>query len=173
MRQIRLFPLLAIIGLFTLAGCQTATNSMDHEKMQHGDMQHGQKVMVHQVWARASAGMAKSGIAFMSIMNHGMNDDRLLAARTTVSERAELHTHIMDGGVMRMRQVPHIDLPKSQTVMLKPGGLHVMLMNLHAPLKEGSQFPLTLEFEKAGSIKVHVSVKGAAAGAMGGKHMMH
>ena len=99
-------------------------------------------------------------------MNRG-GEDRLLAASTTIAERTELHTHQMDDkGVARMRKVSHIDLPSNERVMLKPGGYHVMLMGLTAPLKEGESFSLTLRFENTGDLTFDVPVAGP--GAMGG-----
>jgi copper(I)-binding protein len=82
-----------------------------------------------------------------------------------VSDVAELHTHIKDGEVMRMRQVEDIPVKAGETVVLQPGGLHVMFMGLHEGLKEGQTFPLTLTFEKAGPVETTVTV--GAAGAMG------
>lgn len=127
-------------------------------------------ITVSDAWSRASAGMARAGAGFMTITNAGAEADRLVGASTPVSETAELHTHIKDGEVMRMRQVEAIDLPAGQTVTLQPGGLHVMLMSLKDPLKEGQTFDLTLTFEKAGAMTVPVTVQGAGAmgGAMGG-----
>ncbi|MBW7851567.1 MAG: copper chaperone PCu(A)C [Rhodospirillales bacterium] len=116
-------------------------------------------------WARASAGPVPNGAAFMAIANNGKEADKLMAADADVAKAAELHTHIHDGGVMKMRQVPAIDLPAGQTVMLQPGGFHVMFMGLKEPLKEGATFPLTLTFERAGKVTLDVAVGGP--GAMG------
>ena len=128
-----------------------------------------QNPMVSDAWARASPGAVKNGAAFMTIMNHGAAD-RLISAAAPVSAKTELHNHINDNGVMRMRKVPAIDIPAGETVTLKPGGLHVMFMGLKAPLQEGGSFPLALTFEKAGTVTVQVPVK--KAGAMGhGKKM--
>ena len=69
----------------------------------------------------------------------------------------------MDGNVMQMRQIDAIDLPAGQTVELKSGGLHLMLMGLKAPLKDGDRLPMTLKFEKAGSIEVTVKVEKSEA----------
>ncbi len=113
---------------------------------------------IDQAWSRATVAGVPNGVAYMTITNHGDADDRLLTVAAPVAERAELHTHIKDGEVMRMRQVPHIDLPAGETVALQPGGLHVMLMGLKAPLKDGSHFPLTLNFEKAGSLTLDVPI---------------
>jgi copper(I)-binding protein len=88
-----------------------------------------------------------------------------------VAEVVELHTHVMDGTIMRMRKVDAIDVTGGSTTELKPGGLHVMLIGLKAPLKAGEKFPLTLKFERAGEVKLDVEVRGTAAGKpMHGQH---
>ncbi|MFZ5556115.1 MAG: copper chaperone PCu(A)C [Pseudomonadota bacterium] len=120
---------------------------------------------VQNPWSRATPPTAKNGAAYL-VLKAGAGGDRLVSATAPVSERVELHTHIMDGGVARMRPVPAIDVPANGTVELKPGGLHMMLIGLKAPLREGASFPLTLNFEKQGAVTVEVPVK--ALGAMGG-----
>lgn len=132
---------------------------------------HAGDVSVVDAWARASAGMAKNGGAFMTLKNAAHHADKLVAAKADIAERTELHTHIKEGDIMRMRQVPHMDLPAMGSTELKPGGLHVMFMGLHEPLKEGETFPLTLTFEKGGEVTVDVTVK--SVGAMGGAQMHH
>ncbi|MGE0152123.1 MAG: copper chaperone PCu(A)C [Reyranellaceae bacterium] len=117
-------------------------------------------------WARAT--VAATGGAFLSVDNTGAAPDRLLRASTARAGKVELHTHIKDGDVMRMRAVEAIDLPPGQKVTLQPGGYHIMLFDLKQPLKEGERVPLTLEFEKAGRITVEIAVD--KAGAMGGHH---
>ena len=77
-----------------------------------------------------------------------------------MSKSVELHQMQMQGDVMRMRQVDAIDIPANKSVALEPGGLHIMLVGLKAPLKEGDRFPMTLTFEKAGEVKVDVVVEG-------------
>lgn len=126
-----------------------------------GALAHGYtlgKLAIGHPWAKASAGMAANGAAFLKITNSG-EADRLIGAKTTIADRTELHTHTMDGGVMKMRQVQAIEIPAGGTVALEPGGLHVMLLGLKAPLKENDKFPLTLTFEKAGSVDVDVKVE--------------
>jgi hypothetical protein len=71
----------------------------------------------------------------------------------------EIHAMSMDGDVMRMRQIDGIDLPAGGMVELKPGGFHLMFMELKAPLQAGTRFPLTLRFEKAGELAVTVAVE--------------
>jgi copper(I)-binding protein len=125
---------------------------------------------VSDAWARASAGAQPNGAAYLKVRNDGATD-RLLSASAPVAEVVELHTHVMDGTIMRMRKVDAIDVTGGSTTELKPGGLHVMLIGLKAPLKAGEKFPLTLKFERAGEVKVDVEVRGtAAAQPMHGQH---
>jgi copper(I)-binding protein len=112
-------------------------------------------------YARATVA-GQPGGAYLKLDNAGA-DDRLLSAQTELASRAELHSMAMEGDVMRMRQVDAIELPSGKTVELKPGGLHLMLLGLKAPLKSGDKFPLTLRFEKAGEVTVTVNVEAAGA----------
>lgn len=126
-------------------------------------------ITVEDVWVRASAGMARAGGGFMLIHNAGSTPDRLITATADVSDIVELHTHRSVNGMMQMRKVADIPLPAGETVHLRPGGLHVMFIDLNAPLKEGETFPLTLTFDKAGDLTVTARV--LAPGAMGPGHM--
>ncbi len=114
-------------------------------------------------WARASIGQAKAGAAYLTLSNAGAETDRLISAETSVAKKAEIHTHIMENGVMKMRPVEAAEVPPGAPVMFQPGGLHVMLMGLKAPLVEGERFPLVLIFEKAGRIEVMVAVQPATS----------
>ncbi len=127
-----------------------------------GDSRLGDLV-VSEPWARATIGQVKAGAAYLTLTNNGAATDRLVAVETPAAKRSELHGHSMDGGVMRMRPVEAIELAPGAPVVLRPGGLHVMLMGLKAPLKEGGRFSLTLVFEEAGRLEVEVRVEGAAA----------
>ncbi|CAN0507983.1 unnamed protein product, partial [Discosporangium mesarthrocarpum] len=89
-----------------------------------------------------------------------------------VSARTELHTHINDNGVMRMRHVKGVNLPAGGEVAFKPGGYHIMFIGLHKPLKKGERFPVTLIFEKAGKQTVEVNVMSVGAMKGGMKHDM-
>lgn len=138
----------------------------DHQEAKAGG------IAVSQPWARATAPGAPAGAAYLTVTNSGSQPDRLVAASTPVATMAELHTHIHDNGVMRMRPVDAIDVPAGGTVALKPGGLHVMLMGLTRPLAQGSTFDVTLTFEKAGKVTVPVAVQSAGAAAPMG-HTAH
>ncbi len=122
------------------------------------------EVQITEAWARATAGAGTTGVAYLTITNHG-SDDAIIGALSPVAERAGLHGHQMDGEVMRMRPVESIDLPSGATVTLAPGGLHVMLMGLTAPLAEGAWFSLSLELASGGTATTTVMV--ADVGAMG------
>ncbi len=125
-------------------------------------------ITVEQPWARASAGQAPNGAAFLTLTNSGSAADYLVSASGDVAERVELHEHSMKDGVMQMRPVEKIEVVPGTPTMLKPGGYHVMLIGLKAPLKQDETFPLTLTFENAGAVTVTVTVGGV--GAMSGGH---
>ncbi len=116
-------------------------------------------------WTRATAPTARTGGGFMTITNKGTTADRLVSARSTVSDKVEIHEMQMDGSVMRMRELAKgLDIPPGATVMLKPGSYHIMFMELKTPLAKDAKVPVTLVFEKAGSIDVQLNVQ--AMGAM-------
>jgi len=94
--------------------------------------------------------------------------DRLVEAATPVAKKASLHTHTMEGDIMKMRPVKAIEVSPGKSTVMKPGGLHIMLMGLKAPLTQGETFPLTLSFETAGSVDVVAKIYGP--GAMGPSH---
>lgn len=119
-------------------------------------------------WARATPGQARNGAVYLTIKTSGTEGDRLIRAETAVAGKVELHTHLHENGVMKMRPVNDIPVAPGKLTKLEPGGLHIMLLNLKAPLKVGDKFPLTLVFEKAGSTSVEVAVE--AAGAAGHTH---
>lgn len=124
-------------------------------------------ITVSDVWGRATPGAAKVGAAFMEISNAG-EPDKLIGARSEISKTTELHSHIHDEGIMRMREVAAIDIPANGSQSLEPGGYHVMFMGLNRPLMIGEYYPLTLVFEKAGEITVDVKVE--KVGALKMKH---
>lgn len=118
----------------------------------------------------ARATPAKNGGVFMTLRNAGAEPDRLVKAAAPVAAAVELHTHLREGDAMRMRPVEAIPVPARGSTTLEPGGLHVMLIGLAKPLKEGERFPLTLTFERAGSITIEVPVLKAGAAAHEHKH---
>ena len=155
-------------GALVLTIFAVTAASADHHM---AGMHTGPAVTVTKPWARASVG--KNGAAYFTVANRGKTDVKLVGVTADVARRVELHTHRMDGNIMRMRPLENIVVPAGKSVTLKPGGHHVMLMGLRAPLKEGNAFPLTVVFEKAGKMRISVKIgKIGAAGPMGGmKHM--
>ena len=123
-------------------------------------------------WARIRPG-AKAGAAYLRIVNAGAEDDRLIGVSSPVAGRVELHSHRMRDGVMRMRRIEAVRVSAGKSAELKPGGDHVMLIGLAAPLTEGGTFPLTLIFEKAGEIAVPVAVRPITARGPGTKRHGH
>lgn len=125
-------------------------------------------------WTRATAPTAKVGAGYMTIANRGGAPDRLVSASTEAAGRVEIHEMRMDGGVMRMRELADgIPLPAGAEVALKPGGNHLMLMDLRAPLRQGASVPVVLVFERAGRVEVELKVEppgGPAGGAHGHGH---
>jgi periplasmic copper chaperone A len=118
-------------------------------------------ITVETPWSRA-AGAGGQGAGFVTIRNSGAAD-RLLSASTPAAGRTELHTMIRDGDVMRMREVEAIAVPAGGAVTLAPGGLHIMLIGLTRPLAVGEAVPLTLVFERAGSVTVELAIRPAGA----------
>lgn len=125
-----------------------------------------QAVKVENPWARPTVQGQAGGGGFLRLVG-GAANDRLVAASSEMAGRVELHTMKMEGDVMRMRQVDAIEVPAGKNVDLAPGGLHLMFMDLKAPLKTGTSFPMTLRFEKAGEVQVSVKVQPTASGAIG------
>lgn len=115
-------------------------------------------VMVHQPWARALPEVTKIGAVYLVIMNQGNETDRVMGGSTPVAAKTEIHNNIHKDGVMKMEKQDFVEIPAGNKVEFKPGGLHVMLMGLTAPMTAGTEFPLILEFEKAGTIEVTVKV---------------
>ncbi|ROU01096.1 copper chaperone PCu(A)C [Histidinibacterium lentulum] len=114
-------------------------------------------IEIRDAYARASNTMA--GAAFMVIENTGTSPDRLVAAASDSAARVELHTHVMDGDVMRMIHVEEgFEIPAGDSVLLERGGKHVMFMGLSAPFEDGAGLEVTLTFETAGEIVVEVPV---------------
>jgi len=112
-------------------------------------------------YARPTPPGARTGGAYLTIDNRGNEPDRLLGVATPAAGAAEIHSMTMEGNMMRMRAVAAVDIPARATTALKPGGYHVMLMDLKRPLVVGETFPLTLTFAKAGKIDVTARVEAA------------
>lgn len=130
-------------------------------------------VTVDEPYVRLAPPNAPATGAFIVIKNAGDKDVKVVKADNPASKATELHTHLNENGVMKMRPVAAIDVKSKGEAVLKPGGLHVMLINLNAPMKEGDVVPITLTFDDGSSKKVDAKVvRPMAAGmpAMDHKH---
>jgi periplasmic copper chaperone A len=126
-------------------------------------------LLITQAWSRQTPSGAKVAGAYLTIENKGTTADRLVGGSTDVAGRFEIHEMAMDGGVMKMRPLDNgIAIDPGKTIKLAPGGYHAMLMDLKSQLKQGDKVPLTLQFEKAGKVKVSLDVQGVGAQAPGG-----
>ena len=124
---------------------------------------------IGQPWTRATPPTAEAGGGYLVLTNSGTTPDRLIAVKSPAADKVEIHEMKMDGNIMRMREVEKgIEIPPGATVELKPGGFHVMFMGLRAPFAKDAKVPLTLVFEKAGSIDVDLMVQ-----AMGAQAPLH
>lgn len=149
MRSLRT-AMLALACVIGLAGHLAA----QAQEFRLGDIE------IKQPWSRATPQGSKVGAGYLSITNRGANPDRLVAVSTAAAGTVELHEMAMKGGVMTMRPLPDgITIEPGKTVMLRPGGLHIMFMNLPGPLRQGEKFTAQLAFEKAGKIEVTFDVQ--------------
>ena len=126
------------------------------------------QVEVSDAWVRATGQGQKATGVFMNLT--AQKATRLVGVKTDLTASAEVHEMKMEKDVMKMQAVKSLDLPAGQTVALKPGSYHVMLMDLKAPVAEDSQVVLTLLFEDAAGVKTQKEVKAVAKKmGMGGK----
>jgi copper(I)-binding protein len=122
-------------------------------------------IEVKDAWARASAGRTQSAAAYVTLVNRGPADDKLVGASSPIAKHVHLHAEQMtQGNVMRMVAVESVDLPAGKTVTLAPSGMHLMLTELDHPLAAGGTVPLRLRFAKAGDVAIDATI--GAVGAM-------
>ena len=140
---------LAIVLVALLAACSSASPSAAAGGLE-----------IKEAWARPSMGMDRAGAVYLEIHNEGGGEDALIGASSPAAETAELHeTSEGASGMMAMKPVSRIPVPAGDHAKLEPGGFHIMLIGLKAPLEVGSTIEITLRFEKAAPITVTVPVK--------------
>jgi periplasmic copper chaperone A len=121
-----------------------------HEK---GDIQ------VRHPWSRATPPGAKVAVGYMEIRNRGSQPDRLLSVSSAVAKRVEMHLTQREGEVMKMRQVESFEIPARERFALRPGGAHLMLVDIAQPLEKGARFTMSLRFERAGELEIELEVQ--------------
>ena len=141
---------------------------------QHVPIYRAGPLVIEAPWSRATPGGAKVGSGYMRIVNRGSEPDRLVGGTASVAARVEVHETSTVDGVARMRPVEGGLLVRpGETVEIKPGGLHIMLVDLSRPLKEGEAIKGTLVFEKAGTVAIEYRVGGIGAQGAGAGHTHH
>ena len=115
-------------------------------------------IKVENAYTRATVPGQQVAGGFMKIENKGASVDQLISASSPAAGEVQLHEMAMEGNVMKMRQVKDIAVPAGGTVELKPGGYHLMFMNIKSPLTAGETIPVKLKFAKAGELEVKMSV---------------
>jgi copper(I)-binding protein len=116
------------------------------------------QIEIENAWARATPPGAETAAGYMTIRNRSSSPDRLIRLASPLAARVEMHVHIHDGDVMRMRQVKGYEIPANGSLELKSGGAHLMFVDIKRPFKEGEKIPVTLRFERAGERKVVFNV---------------
>ncbi|NKQ11267.1 copper chaperone PCu(A)C [Pseudomonas sp. SST3] len=147
-----------LLRMVTALVLGTATLTVTADDHMHAHHAMAGAPTVTQVWSRAMPPTVPTGAVYFTLRNPGDTPDRLIDVKTTRAEKAELHTHIHKGDVMRMERIESVEVPAGGEVTFKPGSSHVMLFKLSEPLVAGEQFPLTLIFENAGEVTVDVAI---------------
>lgn len=133
------------------------------------------RLKVEDAWVRGTVAQQKATGAFMRLTAE--RDSRLLAVRSPVAGVVEIHEMALNDGIMKMRAIPGLALPAGKTVELKPGGYHVMLLDLKAPVSAGEQVPLTLVLEgqdgQREQVELQLPVRALNAQPMGHGHQQH
>ena len=136
---------LTLAAALLSVGSAFAESHEGMQGMQHGNMQEG-AIQVQHPYARAVPPGQPISAAFMTLRNQSDKSNAVVSASSPAAKVVELHTHTMDGGMMKMRKVEKIDIPAKGEAVLKPGGLHIMLIGLKQQLKPGMKVELTLKF---------------------------
>jgi periplasmic copper chaperone A len=145
-----------VIALSLFSGF--ATFRAEAQEVRAGDL------VITQAWSRATPGGAKIGGGYLTIENKGSSPDRLVGGSADFAASVQVHEMAMNNGVMTMRPVEKgLTIEPGKTVKLAPGGYHLMLLDLRTPLKQGDKLPITLNFEKAGKVKLSFEVQGLGA----------
>lgn len=138
-----------------LASLTFIATSLVPSMAEHPQMVMAGEIKIEKAWTRATPNGAKVGGAFLLVTNTGGEADRLIAASSDVAAKVEIHEMSMNDGVMKMQQLEDgLALPAGETVELKPGGFHIMMMGLNKTIAEGDMVQITLTFEKAGEVDV-------------------
>lgn len=118
----------------------------------------GSGIVIDRAWARASILKSRPGAAYLTIRNQGSSTDRLVGVTSPLAGSVTIHVSEMSDGTMKMRAMRELEIVRGERAVLKPGGMHLMLMKLREPLRKGERLLLVLEFEHAGKLEVSVPI---------------
>ena len=116
-------------------------------------------LVINHPWARPTASGMPTGAAYLSITNHGAREDTLIGAHSPAAVRVEFHRTSIEAGMARMRPASSLVIEPGDTLTAAPGGLHLMLVDLKAPLVKGTTVPLVLTFKEAGEVTVQLKIE--------------
>lgn len=156
--------IIRVLGLAALLAC-TAPSFAHEYKV--GEL------LIEHPWSRELPVDLPGGAAYFTVHNQGSEADRLVGVSSPRAQKSELHSQAAKDGMMDMQHAPVIDIPAHAELIFQPGANHVMLSGMDQPLKAGEQFPLMLEFEKAGKVEVQVKVEPADVQAGNDLHSGH
>ena len=117
------------------------------------------KLVINHPWARPTVSGMPTGAAYLSITNHGAREDTLISAQTPAALRVEFHRSSFESGMAKMRPASSLVIEPGDTLTAAPGGLHLMLVDLKAPLVAGTSVPLVLTFKDAGAVTVQLKIE--------------
>jgi len=123
------------------------------------------QVQVVKAWTRATPPGASVAAGYLLLKNNAASADRLVSVSSPAAARVETHVTVRDGSISRMREVKGYDIPAGASLELKPGGAHLMFVDMKAPFKQGAKIAATLRFQRAGEVKAEFEVQGM--GSMG------
>lgn len=150
-----------------IAAALAATFTLSAPALAH-EFKAGELDIIHPM-AYETAPSVKAGGGYMRITNTGSTDDALIGVKADFP-KVMIHQTVEEDGIARMMHVERLDIPAGETVVLEPGGYHVMFMGLSEPLEAGSEVPATLIFEKAGEVEVMFNVEERGAQSMSHSH---
>jgi periplasmic copper chaperone A len=151
------------IALLLLSACGASAQELSAQQFKAGD------IVVSNPWSRATPKGAKVGAGYMVIENRGAIPDRLVGGSVKAAAGFEIHDTVVEDGVMRMRQLAALELPPGESVEVKPGGRHIMFVDLDYPLTAGQKTKGELRFERAGRLEIEFDVIGMGAPPPGGR----
>ena len=172
MSNISVFRAAALAAVLTIGGFAAApATAGSHEKMMmEGGSANVGNLQLTGAWTRATPPAARAGGGYLMIKNTGSESDFLMAGSADFAKRVEIHEMAVVDDVMKMRHLADgLEVPAGKTVMLKPGGYHVMFMGLTEGLKQGAMVDVKLVFKKAGEVTVKMPVSAVGAKSLSGK----